>query len=684
MIPRSYAIAYTLSVSLPASIALVLGGPAAALVHVLMESTAEEAPEREVNAADRAPGETLQGEYANNAESPDRATLKAWQVIFLIQGMLSVILGMLLACFLSPSPQVILRRDRRISYSATTVECYLEELARGATRRNQTSGQNDAPPSRGVSRKRESQQTNWSRRVGTAATSQEMSRSTHSSNAQELVRALAAMVSKVGSAVKKKATRDADSSGATASKCVLCLRSSGDWVHAEVIHFDLGESDVKDCDLQERQNCTSKTTAQVNKVTVDEERSCGSAVVTLRVSPGFRKKIHFQNPRNIWRLRFLNTEDELDDREEDDGNRECQENSALVNHKSATRSGTSCSAICSVLAAPRFYLLSSHALLAGIGYWGVVFWVPRIIAHVTYAEKSSRDTVWDFKSTMDGPSHASEHADRVQQNDENDDDGTAAIRHSPTTMATRTTTLSLMLSAVPYCGAVVGDLFNAWHSDLHEERFRHLVGAMVVGATGLFLTAAALESSEPSASEALPRGYSMDGNPTADGTGTADLRQDNVGDSGSGPDTSFIHQPSIHVPRSFALIALTITAAGFWGASGPFWGLVNDTPVVSRSKRRQLNHSDSRRSGASDRVRSEEYEESDTTETKRQESDDEAMCATALINSFGNIGGMVGPLLLGYVKERLGNHRPGLFVLTITTLGAVVPLLYIDYSNIKA
>ena len=75
---------------------------------------------------------------------------------------------------------------------------------------------------------------------------------------------------------------------------MLCLRSSGDWVHAEVIHFDLGESDVKDCDLQERQNCTSKTTAQVNEVTVDEERSCGSAVVTLRVSPGFRKKIHLK------------------------------------------------------------------------------------------------------------------------------------------------------------------------------------------------------------------------------------------------------------------------------------------------------------------------------------------------------------------------------------------------------
>ena len=106
VIPRSYAIAYTLSVSLPASIALVLGGPAAALVHVLMESTAEEAPEREVNAADRAPGETLQGEYASNAESPDRSTLKAWQVIFLIQGMLSVILGMLLACFLNRTAEL--------------------------------------------------------------------------------------------------------------------------------------------------------------------------------------------------------------------------------------------------------------------------------------------------------------------------------------------------------------------------------------------------------------------------------------------------------------------------------------------------------------------------------------------------------------------------------------------------
>jgi ACS family tartrate transporter-like MFS transporter len=48
----------------------------------------------------------------------------------------------------------------------------------------------------------------------------------------------------------------------------------------------------------------------------------------------------------------------------------------------------------------------------------------------------------------------------------------------------------------------------------------------------------------------------------------------------------------------------------------------------------------------------------------------------ALINSVGNVGGFVGPYLLGYVRERTGSFASGLLVLAASlVMTAVLALL---------
>jgi ACS family tartrate transporter-like MFS transporter len=44
----------------------------------------------------------------------------------------------------------------------------------------------------------------------------------------------------------------------------------------------------------------------------------------------------------------------------------------------------------------------------------------------------------------------------------------------------------------------------------------------------------------------------------------------------------------------------------------------------------------------------------------------------ALINSIGNVGGFVGPYIVGYVKETTGNYMIGMLVLAATLLIAAI------------
>lgn len=90
------------------------------------------------------------------------------------------------------------------------------------------------------------------------------------------------------------------------------------------------------------------------------------------------------------------------------------------------------------------------------------------------------------------------------------------------------------------------------------------------------------------------------------------------------------------LPGIWSLAALSIAALGIWGALGPFWALPP----------RFL-------TGAA------------------------AAGGIALINSVGNIGGFVGPYLIGFVRERTGSFESGLLVLAASLAAAAALALLV-------
>jgi ACS family tartrate transporter-like MFS transporter len=91
------------------------------------------------------------------------------------------------------------------------------------------------------------------------------------------------------------------------------------------------------------------------------------------------------------------------------------------------------------------------------------------------------------------------------------------------------------------------------------------------------------------------------------------------------------------VPASLtlSLAALSLAAMGVWGTLGPFWAL----PTAFLTGR-----------GAAGGV--------------------------ALVNSVANIGGFIGPTLMGYMRDLTGTFAAGLWLLTVAlATGAVIALL---------
>jgi MFS transporter, ACS family, tartrate transporter len=89
-------------------------------------------------------------------------------------------------------------------------------------------------------------------------------------------------------------------------------------------------------------------------------------------------------------------------------------------------------------------------------------------------------------------------------------------------------------------------------------------------------------------------------------------------------------------PPSVALsvAALSVAALGVWGALGPFWAL----PTAFLRGRA-------------------------------------AAGGVALVNAVGNIGGFVGPTVVGYVRDATGSFAAGLWLLAAgLVVGAVITL----------
>jgi ACS family tartrate transporter-like MFS transporter len=80
-----------------------------------------------------------------------------------------------------------------------------------------------------------------------------------------------------------------------------------------------------------------------------------------------------------------------------------------------------------------------------------------------------------------------------------------------------------------------------------------------------------------------------------------------------------------------AFVCICAAASGIWSTLGPFWSL--PTAFLTGTA---------------------------------------AAGGVALINSIGNIGGFVGPYVIGYVKETTGSYLNGMIVLSVTLLIAAV------------
>ncbi|GAC1683733.1 MAG: MFS transporter [Gemmatimonadaceae bacterium] len=90
-----------------------------------------------------------------------------------------------------------------------------------------------------------------------------------------------------------------------------------------------------------------------------------------------------------------------------------------------------------------------------------------------------------------------------------------------------------------------------------------------------------------------------------------------------------------------ALLALSVAAVGLRGYLGPFWTL--PTMFLSREA---------------------------------------AAAGIALINSLGNLGGFVGPSLVGVVRDTTGSFRGALLVLALAALGGGVVALQLRYASV--
>jgi ACS family tartrate transporter-like MFS transporter len=85
-------------------------------------------------------------------------------------------------------------------------------------------------------------------------------------------------------------------------------------------------------------------------------------------------------------------------------------------------------------------------------------------------------------------------------------------------------------------------------------------------------------------------------------------------------------------------VTLSITAAGIWGTLGPFWAM----PTAYLS-------------------------------------DTAAAGGIALINSIGNLGGFLGPSLVGAIVQRTGNYSTALFTIALSLVIACAVVIALRF-----
>jgi MFS family permease len=129
----------------------------------------------------------------------------------------------------------------------------------------------------------------------------------------------------------------------------------------------------------------------------------------------------------------------------------------------------------------RMWAFATCFFFHSVGFWGLVFWVPRVVGAVLADSEADPEHLTSImgSSTNATISLVAEELADIRHVDEAEPVETVSV-------------LVLCLSAVPYLGAVAGSLLNSWHSDRTGERRWHLICSLLLGSFGLFLTASTL------------------------------------------------------------------------------------------------------------------------------------------------------------------------------------------------
>jgi len=139
-----------------------------------------------------------------------------------------------------------------------------------------------------------------------------------------------------------------------------------------------------------------------------------------------------------------------------------------------------CWTFCDLCGKSRMWAFATCFFFHSFGFWGLVFWVPRVVGAVLSGSEGEPETLESIVGTLMNATGSliPEILNHVGD-----------IEEAPVKTVS---VLVLCLSAIPYMGAVAGTLLNSWHSDRTGERRWHLIGAVFLGSFGLFLTASTL------------------------------------------------------------------------------------------------------------------------------------------------------------------------------------------------
>lgn len=168
-------------------------------------------------------------------------------------------------------------------------------------------------------------------------------------------------------------------------------------------------------------------------------------------------------------------------------------------HKGESKAG--CGTICRLCGTSKLWALAITFLMINIGFWGMLFWIPKVVGMILSSGASSADAseavfevganataIADANFTDVAEQVASLRLVPLNSTKVGLLDHLVAGLPSVTAKRSPKSMLANLVSAIPYTGGFLGTLIFGWHSDKTRERFWHAAAAIAIGAGGLIAT----------------------------------------------------------------------------------------------------------------------------------------------------------------------------------------------------